>query len=224
MATTRPVARTAVATAAAVNVAGVVVMVVLGIASQASAADGLGPAAIGAVYLAPAVLALLALRGRDPLLVPAGLTALVLSVFPFSLHSFVLGPIGLIYLASYVRAPTPAEGAARSLGAFLMCPALVVAAFVVLLVHEDPVCYERRESGEVIIDRDPAPVESGSQTIGPDSEVVERGCTSDTVVWWEAAASLTLSGCAVAAGLVLVPRRSPGAGDDAAAAQPTPRS
>ena len=195
--------------AAAVNVAGAVLLVGLRLSAQDSAVDGLGPVALGAIYLAPGVLALFALRGRDPLLLPAALAALALSVFPFSLHSFVLGPIGVVYLVSYMRAPTRGQETSRSMAAALLCPVLLVAAFVALLVHEDPVCYEERQSGEVIVDRDPPPVESGSQTIGPDSDVVERGCTSDTVVWWETAASLALSAGALATGLVLVARREP---------------
>jgi hypothetical protein len=57
----------------------------------------------------------------------------------------------------------------------------------------------------VVIDRNP-PEEalSGATILEPDSEVVARGCTSDTVVWWEALASLGLSGTALTTSTALI--------------------
>lgn len=94
----------------------------------------------------------------------------------------------------------------------ICCALLLVAALLVLVLQDHPACYEELETGEVTIDRDPRDTASGSQTITPDSGVVGRGCTSDTIAWWEATASLTLSSAAVATGLLSVSsvgKRSP---------------
>lgn len=93
----------------------------------------------------------------------------------------------------------------------MIVPLLLLFAFVALLWHEDPICYARHASGEVTIDRDPGSITSGTETIEPRSGIVERGCSSDTVVWWEAATSLALSGGSLAAATYLT-RRTPDAG------------
>ena len=72
-------------------------------------------------------------------------------------------------------------------------------AFALLVEHNDPVCSTKLETGEVLIDDDPTQVSSGTRTIDADSGVVQAGCTSDTVAWWQAAGSLALSGAAVLA-------------------------
>jgi hypothetical protein len=80
-----------------------------------------------------------------------------------------------------------------------------LAALAVQFLHEDPACYVRHASGEVIVDRNAGDVMTGSQSIAAGSDVVERGCTSDTVVGWEAAGSVALSGLAVVTGLGFAP-------------------
>lgn len=79
-----------------------------------------------------------------------------------------------------------------------------MAALFALFLQEDPACYMQRASGEVTVDRNPGDVTSG-HTIEAESDVVRQGCTSDTVLWWEAAASFALSAAAVTSGLSLVP-------------------
>lgn len=201
-----PVARTAVSTCAVVQLGAVVAVLALGALSDGSVGDRLGAAPLAAVYGLPAVLALLALRERGPLLLPAGVASVVLAVFPFSLHSFVFGPIGIIYLLAYARWPTHQHAGSRSAVAALVAPLLLVGAFVALIVHDDPICYSRDAAGEVTIERNPGEVMSGTQTIEPGSDVVERGCSSDRVVWWEATVSLALTVAALAAAVFLVPR------------------
>lgn len=173
-------------------------------ASDGAAGDRFGGLALAIVYALPAVLALLALRDRRPLLLPAGIGSLVLAVVPFSLHSFLWGPVGIIYLVTYAMWPSHQHAGSRSVAAAVIAPFLLLAAFFALILHDDPICYTRYQSGEVTVDHDPEQVMSGSQTIEAGSDVEERGCSSDTVVWWEAAVSVAFSGTALAAGLLLV--------------------
>lgn len=181
------------------------VAVYLGVmAASGPDVDGLRAVPIAAVFAAPAVLALAGLRGRAPLLLAATIAAGVLAVFPFSLHSFVLAPAAIVYALAYARLSTSRHHR-RAMLAVIGCPVALVAAFVVPILQEHPVCYEELETGELIVDRDPGATLSGSRVIGPDSDVVAAGCSSDIVVWWEATASLGLTSAAIVAGLLLVP-------------------
>lgn len=198
----QPAARAA-AVAAVVQLAAVAVY--LGVLSASRPdVDGLRPVPIAAAFAAPAVLALAGLRGRTPLLLAATIAAGVLTVFPVSLHSFLLAPVAVVYALAYARLPA-SQHHRRALVAVVGCPVLLVAAFVVLILQEHPACYEELETGELVIDRDPGDTLSGGRVIGPDSEAVATGCTSDVIVWWEAAASLVLTSAAMSAGLLLVP-------------------
>lgn len=191
-----------------VQLGAVVAVLVLGALSDGSVGDRLGAGPLAGVYGLPGVLALLALRARGPLLVPAGVASLVLAVFPFSLHSFVFAPVGVIYLVAYARWPTHQHAGSRSAVAALVVPVLLVGAFVSSIVHDDPICYSKDASGEVTIERDVGEAISGTQTIEPGSDVVERGCSSDRVMWWEATVSLALTAAALAGAVFLVPRAS----------------
>lgn len=204
------VAKAAVATSAALQLGSVTVVVILRLLADDTVGDRLGVLPLGAVYGLPAVLAALSFRRRPRLLLAAGVASLVLAVFPFSLHSFVFGPVGLVYLVVQSRWPTPPQDGHRAAAVAVVVPLLLLLAFIALLWHEDPLCYARHDTGEVTIDRDPGQVMSGSQIIEPGSGIVERGCSSDTVVWWEAASSLALSGGALAAAIYLT-RPTPGA-------------
>lgn len=203
-----PVTRTAAATGAIVQLGAVVAILVLGALSDGSVGDRLGAVPLAALYGLPAVLVLLALRGRGPLLVPAGIASLVLAVFPFSLHSFLFGPIGIIYLLAYGKWPRHEHPGPRSAIAAGLVPLLLVGAFLALIVHDDPICYSKDASGEVTIEDDVGEVTSGTQTIEPGSDVVERGCSSDRVVWWEATVSVALTVAALVGAVLLVPLAS----------------
>lgn len=171
--------------------------------------------ALTALYLVPAVLAVLAVRARPSLLLAAGSTSVVLALAGFSLHSFVFLPVAVVYVVAH------SQGEHRTgwtrLVPVLLCPPLVVAALAVLFLHDDPACYTRRASGDVTIDRSPGDVTTGSRggtghavrsSIADGPDVAGRGCTSDTVVGWEAAASVALSGLALATGLGFTPKSS----------------
>jgi hypothetical protein len=147
--------------------------------------DPLRLVSIAAIYSLPALLAALGLRNRQPLLLAAAIAALVLAVFPFSLHSFVLGPAGIVYAVAYARLATGQRDRRWAIAA-MACPCLLVGALLVLTVADHPACYTRSGSGEVADDLD-------------------TGCTSDIVIPSEAAASLTLSGAAMMIGLRSVP-------------------
>lgn len=194
--------RIAVAISAVVQLGGVVAVLVLRLLADGAVGDQLGALPLAAVYGLPAVLAASAFRRRPSLLLAAGIASLVLAVFPFSLHSFVFAPVGLVYLIAYPRWPSPRNGN-QAAAAAVVVPLLLVLAFVALIWHDDPICYSRNTFNDVTIDRDPGPITSGSQTIEADSDVVEAGCSSDTVVWWEALTSLTLTGGALAAAAYL---------------------
>ncbi|MPZ71851.1 MAG: hypothetical protein GEU74_01255 [Nitriliruptorales bacterium] len=202
-ATVGPVAKTAVVALAAVQLGAIVLVLVFGVLGDGALGNRLGAIPLAALFALPATLALLALRGRGALLLAAGVASLVLTVFPFSLHSFVFGPIGLIYLLAYAKLSTSQHDGPRSPAVAIFVPLLIVAAFLLLIVHDDPICYTKDASGEITIDRDSS-VMTGMQTIESESNVVERGCSSDTVVWWEAAASLALSASALTAAVHLI--------------------
>lgn len=190
--------------AVVVHLAAIAVYLSTGLVASGPITDWLRPIPIAGLYAAPAVLAIAGLRGRVPLLLAAAIAAGLLAIFPFSLHSFVLAPVALVYATAYAPLSRSVEPRGTAV-AVVACPILLVAALVVLVIEEHPVCYERLRTGEVTFDRSPGAAASGSAVIGGDSDVVSRGCTSDTVVWWEALASLTLTSAAIATGLLSVP-------------------
>lgn len=199
----RAAPRTATLVAAGVQAAAVVAVVGVGVVPEGLQLDPWRPVATTVLYLVPAVLAVLALRARPSLLLAAAATSVALALAGFSVHSFVFLPVAIVYVVAYSRGEQR-PGRAR-LVPVLLCPLLGVAALAVLFLHEDPACYARQASGDVAIDRSPGDVMTGSLSIAAGSDVVERGCTSDTVVGWEAAGSVALSGLAVVTGLGLAP-------------------
>lgn len=196
-------ARAATVTAVTAHLGAVGVYAALGLAAQDPLLDPWRPISIAALYAVPAVLAAMGMRRRRPLLLAAAVAALGLALLPISLHSFVLGPAGIVYGASYVAGSTLQRGS-TAVSATLACVLLLTGAFALLVVHDVPVCYTKLETGEVVMDDDPAQVSSGTRTIDADSGVVQAGCTSDTVAWWQGAGSIALSGAAVLAGRRLV--------------------
>lgn len=192
--------------AAGVQAAGALVIVGVGSMSQGLQLDPWRPLAIAALYLMPAVLAALSLRARPSLLLAAATTSGVLAVAGFSLHSVVFLPVAAVYVLAYTRVG-PSHGSAH-LVPVVLCPVLAMAAFAMLFVHADPACYTRHASGTVTFDRSPGDVTHGSGSVAAGSDVVESGCTGDTVTAAEATASVALSGLALAAGLGFASMRS----------------
>ena len=184
-----------------------------------------GIVAFPLVWAAPALLGLLA-RRRPVLLVPAAALGAVLSVLSLSgVTLLLLVPAGL-HAAAAARGSLRWPGPGRT-AVLLALPVLGLAAFVVLFVHQDPMCWEVvREPGGAEVERalpDAACASSsGTITLAPSSGVVGGGSTSDVVVAGEALVSgvivlATLAAGWLAAGppgAVARPRRWPGAGRD----------
>jgi hypothetical protein len=198
------VTRAVTAMAVAAHVAAIVAYLVWSLVTERPIMDPLRPVMTALIYSIPAPLAVLGLRTRQPLLLVAAIAALALAVLPFSLHSFVLGPTGIVYVIAYRRLAAGRHDR-RSVIVALACSSLLVGALFVQAVTDHPACYTKLGSNEVAIGRDPGEVASGAGVSGTESDVVESGCTSDVVVPWEAAASLALSGAAVVTALRFVP-------------------
>lgn len=166
----------------------------------------LGSGALAVAALLPAVYAWLALDRRPGLLPAAAYGAIVVGLI-----STVLVPIALIATLLWARAHTlgistvspPRLAGLRRIG----LAALVVVAIMSLFMHTDPACSETLADGTVRA-VDPAEhgftsgwgmglgsVGSSTTTLGPD--VVASSCSSDTVVAWEAAISLSASAAAL---------------------------
>lgn len=197
-------ARLAAVVAAVVQAATVVTIVGIGAVSDGLHLDPWRPVAVATLYLVPAALAALALRARPSLLLAAAVTSLVLAMVGFSLHSFVFLPVAVVYAVAHSRLEEEGSGKAR-LAPVLLCPPLALGALALLFLHEDSACYTRHASGEVTVDRDVGDVTSGHEVVPAGSDVVESGCTSDTVVGWEAAGSVALSALALVAAVGLTP-------------------
>lgn len=192
-------ARAATMTAVTAHLGAVGMYAASGLAVQEPLLDPWRPISIAVLYAVPAVLAAMGVRARRSLLLAAAVTALALSVLPFSLHSFVLGPAGLVYAGAYVAGSTH-QRVKTALSAVFVCAVLLLGGFALLVVHDDSVCYTKLDSGEVVIDDDLGRGNSGTRTIDADSGIVQAGCASDIVAWWQAAGSIALSGAAVLAG------------------------
>ncbi len=140
--------------------------------------DPLSSVTMAAIYGAPAMLALMALHDRRPLLAVAAVTALLLAVVPFSLHSFVLGPLGIIYLATYFTSSVPRTATGRTVSAVLLCPALVMTAFIGSLLHQDPLCYSQSSTGPSPMSGQPACRQAGLWIRTPPSRRAARATRS----------------------------------------------
>jgi len=96
-----------------------------------------GAAAFGAVIAAPGVLALLALRDRPALLLPAAMLLVPLSFLSFALVTLPLLIPAFLLVRGFARADLGHPGwrvAATTIGVL----ALLIAAMAALFVHDDP--------------------------------------------------------------------------------------
>lgn len=143
----------------------------------------LGALALGAPVVATGVLALLALRDRAVLLLPAAIVLVPLSFLSFALVTLpLLIPAGMLVAAHGRRARLEVLPAGRAALTFGAVVALLIAAVVVLFVHQDPRSYTTPTGG---------------------------GSTSDVITAAEAAVSLVLTTASVVSGWCLAaPGRS----------------
>lgn len=140
-----------------------------------------GAAAFGAVIAAPGVLALLALRDRPALLLPAAVLLVPLSFLSFALATLPLLVPALLLLRAFARAELRQPGW-RVAATSIVVVTLLLAAVAAFFVHDDPRHYT---------------TDTASYS------------TSDIVTYAEAALSSALAASAVAIGWVCTrPARS----------------
>lgn len=132
---------------------------------------GFAGIALLAVLSAPAALAAVGLRRARLCLVAAAMATLILAFFPVSVHTPALVVAAGAYLVSYHRAPENSPVRQRAIG-LITAPALTLAAWVAMQVHEDPRCWT-------------APDQAGTGVL--------RECSSNVVTWWEATLAVGLS-------------------------------
>lgn len=162
-------------------------------------------ASIAVVLGTPAVLAFLGSRGRWPLVLAAGATSAALGLVPFSLHSFALLPLAVLYLSAYgARSHTVSLTPTRTLILVIAIPALAVAAILLPTMQKNPRCYEQTPDGLRVYEVEET--RSEPLQLPADSDVVATGCAGDATVWWEEAAQAALPALTVAMGLVATRR------------------
>ena len=134
--------RTLVALAVAVGLLSGALVYVLRPADDAPrSSEWVGDLALSVWYTLPALVALLALRGRPVLLgAAAGLSALAGSSSLSSIAVLLWVP-GLLYLMAYERVRPAPPARVRAGLVVIATVALGVLAFVVLLIHQSPQCF-----------------------------------------------------------------------------------
>ena len=144
------------------GVAAVLLGAAVGVVAGAGASPAdpvLGFAALGALVAAPGVLALLGLRDRAALWLPAGLAAFPLAFFSFAGLTLPLLPLAVIFVVAWVR--HPGSRAAPVIHPGVVAPLVVILLFgaaVSLFVSDDPASWTTASGGgstsDVITDRE----------------------------------------------------------------------
>jgi hypothetical protein len=164
--------------------------VLLGVAIGVVAAAGaepvdpvLGLAALGALVAAPGALALLGLRGRASLWLPAGLAAFPLAFVSFAGLTLPLLPLAVIFVMAWIRHPDSHAGSVVHSGVVTpLVVVLLLGAAVALFVSDDPASWTTSTGG---------------------------GSTSDVITNEEALLSLACTTLALVAGWTLTKARRP---------------
>jgi len=166
------------------------------------AAEVAGNVAFAIVFAAPALLALLGLRGRPSLLVAAGALDLGLAfVTLISFIGLVFVPPGVMLFVAAVRMRGTGAGLWRSIAAVIVAVMLGTVAFFALFAREDPVCWARNpatgESFRLNADRfvHGGSISMDSRDLPPGA--TEAGCSSDSISTGEA-----IAGTAVVAAML----------------------
>jgi hypothetical protein len=172
---------------------------------------------IAVPYSAPALLALLGLRGRTALLLGGGVLGVALAVIGPSWVGLALLVPGLVYLVAAVRTAEGWPGPLRAAGVLAVSLVLGVAALFALFLRQDPVCWAVVPGvtaprsvllpAERFVRRDS--VAMSSQDLPPGA--ISSGCSSDTIAPVEAAASLTTALLMLASAWALGAPRARGA-------------
>ena len=161
------------------------------------AAEVAGNVAFAMVFAAPALLALLGLRGRPSLLVAAGALDLVLAfVTLISFIGLVFVPPAVMFFVAAGQMRGAGASPSRSIAAVLVAVLLGTVAFFALFAHEDPVCWARNpatgESFRLNTDRfvHGSSILMDSRDLPPGA--TESGCTIDSISTGEAIAGIAV--------------------------------
>lgn len=160
-------------------------------------AEAAGTIAFATVFAAPALLALLGVRGRPSLLLAAGALDMVLAflaLFSFIGLVFVI-PAVLFFLAAG-RTRSDATSPIRSAAAVAVAVVLGTAGFFALFAHENPICWARNPATGQSYRLDADRFVHGS-TMSMDSRdlpavATESGCSSDSILISEAIAVIVV--------------------------------
>lgn len=171
-----------------------------------------GALALGMVVGAPATLALLGLRGRVSLLLPAAVIAFFGSPIVSILFLF-LAAAAVVWVWSFART-SPKGSIWRGLVALVVVSALWFVSAAALFVHLDPVCQETLNDGTVRRVENvgsysgwtwTAPsIESGTSIVNAD--VANVVCTSDEITPIEAAVVALFVTGSIVAGMAITRR------------------
>lgn len=194
---------------------GLAAAISVGVLSVTAGDESADAAAAFAVMLSvPSIFAFLSLDRRPSLLTAATMSAVLAGVF------LIMAGIGFIYfLVATVwyfangRRPRPAAAPSWATWARPLLAAATLVPLIVLVAHLDPECTVTSADGTVTS----APADDypsgwslgmGTSWTGESGDGTAKSCTSNTIVPWEAMASLGAS-----AGLVWVGTRWPTAAD-----------
>jgi hypothetical protein len=166
-------------------------------------ADWLRGLGLLGILLIPPALATVGLR-RPGALLPAGIAAIPMCLMSFSFILFPLLIPGTLYLVAYGRAKVTYKPRFPAPAVAVLTIVLIGGAFFSLFLHDDPYCYEivQRKDGTTF-ERSTSSsvgqgVDQGTASIGYFSsgsggrQVIESGCSSDSVTGIEAGTSLAL--------------------------------
>lgn len=153
-----------------------------------------GNIAFAIVFAAPALLALLGLRGRPSLFVAAGVLDLVLTfVTLISFIGLVFVPPAVMFFVAAGKVRGDGASLTRSIATVLVALLGGTGAFFALFAQENPVCWARNPATGETFRLDASKFVHGS-SISMDSRdlpagTTESGCSSDTISTREALAA-----------------------------------
>ncbi|MGH2629032.1 MAG: hypothetical protein ACRDHI_00515 [Actinomycetota bacterium] len=158
------------------------------------AAEIPGGVAFAVVFAAPALLALLGLRGRPSLLVAAGVLDLGLAfVTLMSLIGLVFITPGVLFFVAAGEMRGRGGSPTRSIAAVLVAVILGTAAFLALFTRDDPICWATNATtGESVRLNADRFVHGATISIDPPPGATEAGCSSDSISTAEAVAGIAL--------------------------------
>ncbi|HEX2064572.1 MAG TPA: hypothetical protein VHE80_09150 [Acidimicrobiales bacterium] len=172
------------------------VVLVLRLADQAPVRQRelVGAVAMGCLYAAPGLLALLARAGRPLLLLSGAVLGFALVPTSFSITPLLVLPSALLLVARRRTAPDRGR-TPRGVAVVVSTVAFAVPAFVVLFASDDPLCWtysEDASGGRHYVTRSGGDPDHLSAQVGPGES--GGGCTSDVITPVEGLASLTFTG------------------------------